>query len=969
MPEIEQLNIGIDATVKGSPDKINKLAVSIEKLQNVLDRGISNLTNVTAQLNGLANLSSLKDAGKGINSLTNALTKLQGISFTGFSSKMESLTRGLEPLKNLQIGGISDFGKGISSLATGLTKLEKINIQNLASNITGVVNAIRPLTDEMLRGGNQASAYGQAMLAMAKASNVAGVSAQKTAPKVVSLTKSFAKFASLTFLLRKAVRFGTDMLEQTAAWTENLNLFAVSFGSQNYQAALDWTTDLAERFGYATNELVKFTATFKQLGNSLGIANETSSALSQTLTQLALDFSSLYNVSTQRTFETFQSAIFGGQTKGARLLFGVEVAYQSLDQTLENLAQTYVELTGVTSKQLTQAQKAELRAIEFLRAGENAMGDMARNINQLQSQLRVFEGGISNLKLAFGDLLINEPFQVILTHVNGLIIGLTYIIRAFSGLRTEVKNLPEDNLISGINEDLDEMNNKLGLLSFDVFNVLQTAGAENENLAITKALTAELERRSKLYQDILDAQTEIENKAISVGIAIRNWFIDVDVEGNFKGWTDQAKALGAAITALFSPIIIAGFSKLVLSIFGITKGMAAAQIASKLLTTVGIFALVFAIMQLTDKSKDLSPVLESLYVIIIAIAGTLAVLKLVKGIGLVVDKIGEWVLANISFKAGLDGVTTSITAQELATKRLNIASKLLATAGIFLVIYAITQLLLNYNDMDSKTKAVTITIGALGVALIILSNKTILQTTIKAFITLGTTITTTVLPAIASFIKSIAISMVAGIKTAITWLTSLSAATWVSIGAFAILGLAVFNLIANWDKMSGVERVVNIMLAVAAAATIAAISIAGLQSAWTLGLGAAAIVLGIAAIAMAINRTNKEAQQSAANIQNSVQFRADGGTFDTRGGMAIGVINERGRGELAFTNNAEQVEISNQTSLEESFFRALLRYHSMTAEEQQKLILEIRDKTTGGLFEQIMTPRIIREAKRIGAKL
>lgn len=90
----------------------------------------------------------------------------------------------------------------------------------------------------------------------------------------------------------------------------------------------------------------------------------------------------------------------------------------------------------------------------------------------------------------------------------------------------------------------------------------------------------------------------------------------------------------------------------------------------------------------------------------------------------------------------------------------------------------------------------------------------------------------------------------------------------IAIGAIiSVIGL----LIDSWDSMTGGEKVIAILGAVAAAAVAAAIALGAFQSALSLGIAAAAIVAGIAAIMIAINSATERAQQSAQQMQQSVQ--------------------------------------------------------------------------------------------------
>lgn len=95
----------------------------------------------------------------------------------------------------------------------------------------------------------------------------------------------------------------------------------------------------------------------------------------------------------------------------------------------------------------------------------------------------------------------------------------------------------------------------------------------------------------------------------------------------------------------------------------------------------------------------------------------------------------------------------------------------------------------------------------------------------------------------------------------------------------ALLATAVIAIIDAWEDMTGLEKVVSILGALTIAAAGAAIAVGALQSAWSLGLAAAAIVAGVVAITAAVNNAKKRAQADAAAMSYSaanVPALADG---------------------------------------------------------------------------------------------
>lgn len=189
-----------------------------------------------------------------------------------------------------------------------------------------------------------------------------------------------------------------------------------------------------------------------------------------------------------------------------------------------------------------------LRLIVVLQNAQNSFGDINRTINTLSNQLRVFESSLSNLKLAIGDLFA-EPFRNALIYINAFLIAITKIIRAFKPMATESETAGAG--MQQFADDVEEATDAStggGNLDFDEFRVLSSG--ENEQISITEAITAELQKQIDAYNEQIQAMNEVSNKAVEIAEKIKDWFIVTDDEGNFVELTGKAKLLLAALTAI-----------------------------------------------------------------------------------------------------------------------------------------------------------------------------------------------------------------------------------------------------------------------------------------------------------------------------------------------------------------------------------------------------------------------------------
>ncbi len=372
---------------------------------------------------------------------------------------------------------------------------------------------------------------------------------QQTKKTTKSLTSYIAKLTSVVVIARRFAHFLTDAVNESAKYIENLNLFAVAFGD-TYEETIDWALNIADAYGLASNEVVRFAGTFRQLSTSLGLVEDTANAVSKTVTQLGYDMSALFNTTVENAMEKLQSGIFSGNVRPLRS-YGIDISQNQINALFET-NQTLSSL-GANARNLSQSDKVLARLIITLRDGSNAFGTMSREINTLQSQIRIFQGSLSNFKLAIGDLLY-EPMRRVLIVVNAFLIAMTNVIRAFKPLQRQDKN----NMINGVamgaeeaNEEIDELNGKLA--DFDKFNVLGGQSNTGTSDAVTEALTAELQRQQELYEEQLALMGDIENEAKELAKALEP--IAVVLAVIFATWSvAKIKTILTNITAVNAKI-------------------------------------------------------------------------------------------------------------------------------------------------------------------------------------------------------------------------------------------------------------------------------------------------------------------------------------------------------------------------------------------------------------------------------
>lgn len=658
-----------------------------------------------------------------------------------------------------------------------------------------------------------------------------------------SLLKTGIRLSTITVLARSLGKAFGEALNESGAYYENLNLFAVTFG-ETYEETLDWSLKLADNLGFASSEVVRFTGLFKQLGTAIEITSDTSDKMSEVLTSLGYDLASFYNITTESAFEKLQAGIFSGQTKPLRSL-GLDVTYQTLDNVLQT-NEAFAELGITSSKGLDQATKAMLRLLVVLQNSQNAWGDTTKTIESYENQIRVLNGSISNLKLAIGDAF-RDTFAQVLVYINGIIQGITAVIRAFVPMETEIDNVSAAMTQYNEDEYNDTTTQNTALADFDNFRTL-SGSEEEQELSIQEAITQELEEQMQAYEDYINSLDEVQTKSKDIADTIKGWFVDDD--GDLTG---KAKGL-IAVLAGFTGLGIAN------SISKYTNGISKAiELGNKLSLTqnivntafsktgliIGGIVAIFAAMYI--KNEDFRNSVNRLIDALINLVGS------------TLDP-----LTNV-LNAVLDIITPIIeTLAEILTPIIDITARLFELEDGWVAVASIIAIF-----VATKAPSLIKTLSSVG----------------QSISTLG--------------------------KKGLSALGSLRYGAVVASIGLALCISNIVDLAKNWDSMSGLERARGILLAVAGAAMVLASALATVQSTWSFGAAAVAIVASIAAIGVAI----KAASDEANTIDQTIQGFANGGITDAN----LIMTNEHGTREWVGSqgNNAAVVNDTQMSDIME----------------------------------------------------
>lgn len=323
------------------------------------------------------------------------------------------------------------------------------------------------------------------------------------------ITNSIKSVASATANL---VKVGME-------YTETLNLWQVAMW-QNIDQAEDFVKSMQKAYGLASTTIMQYQATFRNMLNALGgVSLDTSYQLSEYLMQLALDYSSLYNTTIEKTMNDFQSAL-SGQTRPIRSVSGYDIT----EKTIYDL---YTSLGGQkTESQLNQVEKRLLRIMAiFNQMGRSgAIGDLNKTLENTANQLRIIDEKTIELKTWLG-IIVETLIRPMLPIVSAVVTVLTEVAQTIA---KDLGYEAFDGTIAGFeesNKQAEELQGKL--LSFDKFEALNLASEQDTDTSIDETV---LDAMSE-YESIM---SEVTTTADVLANSIRKMFFDT--EGNLRGW-------------------------------------------------------------------------------------------------------------------------------------------------------------------------------------------------------------------------------------------------------------------------------------------------------------------------------------------------------------------------------------------------------------------------------------------------
>lgn len=462
---------------------MDSLVIDIQSTSTDASSGIDNLIE---RLTNLKNI--LQDVAKTSSGLSNLKNIGSNIKSSNVSKKIDRAKQEdpTSSVKNFQSTPLFDEMKGqIMKVDTATSmlqsKLNTLNVDLGGAKIKSTFSDINTtITKYITKGGSVVTITDKIKNGFKKVN----VSVKTVSPSIetfsnklnkVSKTmemmqlKIMAIVASITMLIRKI----GSLVTMASSENEALNLFMVTMGKYA-EDGIKWIENFSNALYLDPVQVMQYMGSFNSLIKGLGVGADNAYLMSQNLTQLVYDLSSFKNISIESAYEKLLSGV-SGELEPLR-----NVGVAMSEATLQTLA---YEL-GIEKlvREMTEAEKAQLRYIQIMRSSTEWQTDMGRTLVQPANALRVMRQQFTLLGRAIGKIFIPllmeaMPYVIAFTQ---LMTALAERIAKLFGYEigdifdySELGNISAG--IDGIGNSAEDATKKLNtmLAPFDELNVVQ----------------------------------------------------------------------------------------------------------------------------------------------------------------------------------------------------------------------------------------------------------------------------------------------------------------------------------------------------------------------------------------------------------------------------------------------------------------------------------------------------------------
>ncbi len=466
---VDSLGTASDSKLEQTSNAIKKIAEASKSFSGISSSGFSSVARtlksipeLTSNLND-DNVNAFADACKRVADAVSPLTsKLNSVSpaVATLMLKLSSATNtentttratnlledAVASLKAELLAIVPGFGTVLSVAKTITETFQKViravknvinTIKNIWNTVKNVFNKIKEVIGKIGSViGKIGSVFYQAFAGIASATKTVVSTIYE---KVSSLFKGFGStsglitnFTDLYNAVQSVYSVVTTLqstlggfVNKSADYEELLNMYAVAMGNAA-EAGVEYAQVIQDALGINAADWMENEAIFMNIVHGYGVASDRAAVISQQLTQIGYDLSSIWNEDVSTAMEKLQSGI-AGEIEPLRR-WGVDLSQARLEQEALTLG------INESVSSMTQAEKAQLRYIAIFNqvSEQGVLGDMAKTINSSANQMRVFAAQIELVGRSIGNVLIPIINQV-LPYVTALVKAIRMVVDTIAG--------------------------------------------------------------------------------------------------------------------------------------------------------------------------------------------------------------------------------------------------------------------------------------------------------------------------------------------------------------------------------------------------------------------------------------------------------------------------------------------------------------------------------------------------------
>lgn len=531
--ELDSLEVKITGTATKAIDSVDKLINQLTRLSTSLatvnGSSLSNLANGVSQLGSA--MQNMNAGTADFTRLAKNITKIGSVdsaALANTATSLEAVTKAVASISAIPQNAtqVTEFAKSLGKLGGKSIENATVNIPKLGNALNGLMTTLSrapnvssnviAMTNALANLASQGSKVGTSSNSLQKSLYGVSTSARTATKSSWSLASAIGKFYATYFMVIRGSKKLIEAIKSTTDYIEAFNYQAVAFGKigsewdKDYEKyGYDNATAYAESFqgrvndtlgklsglkvnvqgglleesgaknlGLNIQEITQYASQLASVTNSLGQTGEATTAITKSMTMLAGDISSLFNVDYSTVAQNLQSGLIG-QSR-ALYKYGIDITNATLA--------TYAYNLGISKSvsEMTQMEKQQLRVLAILDQSKVSWGDLANTINSPSNMLRQFSNNMKEVGMVAGQLFI-PILSKVMPIVNGVTIAIKRLLvnlASLMGVKIDFESFGQSgykDTSDGLEDISDGYQNvadsakkaTLSLMGFDEINKLQ----------------------------------------------------------------------------------------------------------------------------------------------------------------------------------------------------------------------------------------------------------------------------------------------------------------------------------------------------------------------------------------------------------------------------------------------------------------------------------------------------------------